>query len=94
MHKKDFIKNVASKAGVSQKTANNTINAAFEVMTEALCNGDNIILPGFGSFVVTQQVQRKGINPSTHETITIPARKVAKFKVGKIIKERLADSKG
>lgn len=94
MNKKAFVKSVAENAGVSQKTANETINAVIAVITEALGKGDNVILPGFGSFVVTQQNVRNAKNPRTGETITIPARKVAKFKVGKIIREMLANQKG
>ena len=93
MNKRSFVKSVAEYAGVSQKTANETINAAIAVVTEALDKGDNVILPGFGSFVVTQQNVRNAKNPRTGETITIPARKVAKFKVGKIIREMLAAQK-
>lgn len=93
MNKRSFVKSVAEYAGVSQKTANETINAAIAVITEALDKGDNVILPGFGSFVVTQQNVRNAKNPRTGETITIPARKVAKFKVGKIIREMLAAQK-
>ena len=39
-------------------------------------------LVGFGTFSVSERAERTGINPSTKATITIPAKKVAKFKAG------------
>ncbi len=42
--------------------------------------GDKVALVGFGTFSVSERAARTGINPSTKAAITIPAKKVAKFK--------------
>jgi DNA-binding protein HU-beta len=47
-----------------------------------LKDGDKVSLIGFGTFSVSERSERTGINPSTKATITIPAKKVAKFKAG------------
>ena len=39
-------------------------------------------LVGFGTLSVAERGERTGINPSTKQTITIPAKKVVKFKAG------------
>jgi DNA-binding protein HU-beta len=39
-------------------------------------------LVGFGTFAVSERGERTGINPANKEKITIPAKKVAKFKAG------------
>ena len=44
--------------------------------------GDKVSFVGFGTFSVSERAERTGINPSTKATITIPAKKVAKFKAG------------
>jgi len=44
--------------------------------------GEKVSLVGFGTFSVSERAERTGINPSTKATITIPAKKVAKFKAG------------
>jgi DNA-binding protein HU-beta len=44
---------------------------------------------GFGTFAVTKRPRRKGRNPQTGESITIPARKVPRFTAGKALKERV-----
>ena len=49
---------------------------------ETLAKGDKLTLVGFGTFSVAEKAARTGINPATKATITIPAKKVAKFKAG------------
>jgi DNA-binding protein HU-beta len=44
-------------------------------------------LVGFGTFQVRQREERKGVNPQTKEALTIPAKKVPKFKAGKELRE-------
>ena len=51
--------------------------------------GDKIALVGFGTFSVAERGERQGINPATQQTITIPAKKSAKFKGGKELTEAL-----
>ena len=51
-------------------------------MAEAMKSGDKVSLTGFGTFAVTERAAREGRNPKSGETISIPARKVVKFKAG------------
>ena len=71
MNKADLISAVAAEAGLSKVDA-----------TKALKEGDKVSLIGFGTFSVAERSARTGINPSTKATITIPAKKVTKFKPG------------
>ena len=83
MTKAELIDNVAQKADLTKKDAAGAINAVLETIEETLNNGGSITLPGFGSFSVKESAERKGRNPATGEEITIPAKKSAKFKAGK-----------
>ena len=56
-------------------------------VTNALKGGDKVSLVGFGTFAVSERAERTGINPSTKQAITIPAKKVAKFKAGAELSE-------
>ena len=55
----------------------------------ALKQGDKVALVGFGTFSVAERGERTGINPSTKAAITIPAKKVAKFKAGAELAEAI-----
>ena len=87
MNKADLIAAIAAKTGATKKSAEESVNAFIEVVTEALQKGDKVQLVGFGSFEVLNRAARKGRNPQTKEEIKIPASKAPKFKAGKALKE-------
>ena len=64
-------------------------DAAIKVMTTALVKGDKIALVGFGTLAVQEKAERKGVNPSTGAPITIPAKKVVKFKPSAELAEKV-----
>ncbi len=61
-------------------------------MTESLAKGENVELRNFGVFEVRERKQRIGRNPNKPEqVVTIPSRRVVKFKPGKVMKQQVAD---
>jgi integration host factor subunit beta len=65
------------------------VNAVFDTMTEALCRGDRIEIRGFGSFVVKHRKAREGRNPKTGTLVSVQAKRVPFFKVGKELRLRV-----
>jgi nucleoid DNA-binding protein len=61
-----------------------------DYIVEALEEGENVEFRNFGVFEVRERKQRIGRNPNKPEdVVTIPARKVVKFKPGKIMREKI-----
>lgn len=87
MNKADLIAAVAAKTGETKKSAEASVNAFVDVVTESLVEGDKVQLVGFGSFEVRKRAARKGRNPQTKEEIKIPASKAPVFKAGKALKD-------
>ena len=92
MNKTELINAVAEQAALSKKDSEAAVNAALEVITAALKDGDKVQLVGFGSFEVKKGEARVGRNPRTKEAIDIPASKVPVFKPGKALKDVIAQS--
>jgi len=86
MNKADLIAAIAAKTGETKKSAEASVNAFVDVITESLVKGDKVQLVGFGSFEVRKRAARKGRNPQTKEEIKIPASKAPVFKAGKALK--------
>ncbi|MCD7711032.1 MAG: HU family DNA-binding protein [Porphyromonadaceae bacterium] len=82
MNKTDLIAAVAVKAGLTKTDAKKAVDAFVATVSDQLAKDDKIALIGFGTFSVTKKSARTGINPATKQTITIPAKKVVKFKAG------------
>ena len=92
MNKTELINAVAEQAALSKKDSEAAVNAALEVITAALKDGDKVQLVGFGSFEVKKREARVGRNPRPKEAIDIPASKVPVFKPGKALKDVIAQS--
>lgn len=87
MNKAQLVEAVSGKTGITKKKAGNVMDAVIKTITGALSQGEKITLVGFGTFQVRQREARKGINPQTKEALTIPAKKVPKFKAGKELRK-------
>ncbi|SDI55353.1 DNA-binding protein HU-beta [Paraburkholderia steynii] len=87
MNKQELIDAVATTTDESKTSTGEAIDAIIEAVTHALSRGDTVQLIGFGSFSVGARAERSGRNPSTGETITIPAAKTVKFTAGKAFKD-------
>lgn len=90
--KKDIAAAVALNKGLTKKDAESIVNEVFEVVVEALEAGEKVQLTGFGTFQTHERAARTGRNPQTGEELHIPAKKVPKFKAGKDLAERVANS--
>lgn len=93
MTKAEFVSEVAKLSGLSKKDALAAISAVTDAVTKALVKGDSISLIGFGTFSTAKRKERTARVPSTGKTIKVPATRVAKFKVGKNLKEAVAKKK-
>ena len=90
MTKRDLIDEIVRLyPAYSRRDAEVIVNAVFDSMTEALCNGERIEIRGFGSFVVKDRRAREGRNPKTGEIVAVAAKRVPFFKVGKELKQRV-----
>jgi len=82
MNKAQLIDAIASNAGLTKADAKKALDAFIGSTSKALKKGDRVALVGFGSFSVAKRSARTGRNPQTGKEITIPAKKVVKFKAG------------
>ena len=65
------------------------VNTIFDTITEALVVGDRVELRGFGAFSLREREARVGRNPRTGEAVSVNAKRMPFFKMGKGMRERL-----
>ena len=87
MNKSELIEAIAGSADISKAAAGRAIDAVVESVTNALKNGDQVTLIGFGTFSVKDRAARTGRNPQTGAEIQIAAAKIPSFKAGKGLKD-------
>jgi DNA-binding protein HU-beta len=89
MNKAEFVADVSERIGESKQRGEEVVNAVFEALTAALKRGDEVRLPQFGVFLVSETKERKARNPQTGEEVLVPAGKRPKFRPGKALKEAI-----
>ncbi|MEW6582888.1 MAG: HU family DNA-binding protein, partial [Actinomycetota bacterium] len=88
MTKAELVDAIADKAGISKRDAEGALKALLESIEDALKQGEDVQLTGFGKFSVSQRAAREGVNPRDPggAKITIAARKVPRFTPGAALK--------
>ncbi len=77
--------------GCTQVEVLEIIQKMIDSITEALGNGDTVVFRNFGTFYAKEVKAKVGRNPKEPaKDVQIPARMVAKFKVGKNLKDAVA----
>ena len=89
MNKSELIDAVAASADISKAAAGRALDAMVDSVTNALKEGDQVVLVGFGTFSVKERAARTGRNPQTGAPIEIKAAKVPAFKAGKSLKDAI-----
>ncbi|PJE79297.1 DNA-binding protein HU-beta [invertebrate metagenome] len=87
MNKSELIDAIAASANIPKATAGRALDAMTGAVTNALKDGEQVVLVGFGTFSVKDRAARTGRNPQTGEPIQIAAAKIPSFKAGKALKE-------
>lgn len=86
MNKKDLISVVTEKTGKTKKDVDTILGVIFDEIGNALINGDDVSITGFGKFTVGTRSAREGRNPKDGSVIMIPESKNVKFKVSSVLK--------
>jgi DNA-binding protein HU-beta len=87
MKKADFIKFAAERLETTGKEATETLDKVFSIVEEALVEFGEVPVGDLGKLVVVGKDARIARNPSTGESIEVPAKNVPKFKPSKHLKE-------
>jgi len=87
--KADIADRLFDEVGLNKREAKEFVDAYFEIIREALENGENVKLSGFGNYQLREKNQRPGRNPKTGEEIPISARRVVTFRPGQKLRARV-----
>ena len=87
MTKADLVEELSKVANLPKKQSEAIVDAVFDSITEALAKGDKVELRGFGSFRIRRRRARRGRNPKTGTIVSVPAKRVPFFRVGKRLRE-------
>ena len=91
MNKSELADRLADRTGMSKAAAKDAVDGVFEVIGEALANGEEARILGFGTFAARNRPARTARNPRTGENLSIAASTVPVFKPGKTLKDAVGN---
>jgi DNA-binding protein HU-beta len=89
MTKADIVNEISEKTGIEKIAVQASVEAFMKSIRNAMIEGKNVYLRGFGTFVVKKRAEKIGRNISKNTTVVIPAHYIPAFKPAKTFSERV-----
>ncbi len=89
--KKDLIDRIADQTGQRRIAVKKTVQSFLDQVILELGKGNRLEFRDFGVFEIRERKARTAQNPKTLERVEVPAKKVVKFKVGRLMQQSLED---
>jgi len=87
--KDKIISEVYTKLGLRKNDARQVVEQLLEIMKRTLESGEDLLISGFGKFVVKEKKARRGRNPQTRHDLQLRARRVVVFKTSWILRKKI-----
>ena len=87
----DLAEVINRKMGFSRAESLDLVESILAHMCEAMGNGENVKISGFGTFVLRDKKERIGRNPKTGVEVPITPRRVMTFRASQLLKDRIAE---
>ena len=87
----DLADTINRKLGFSRAESLDLVEAILRHMCQALSEGENVKISGFGSFILRDKRERIGRNPKTGVEVPITPRRVLTFRASQKLKSRIAE---
>jgi len=87
--KKDLVNRIAERTGETKVVTKTIIQMFLDEVVGELSRGNRLEFRDFGVFEVKQRRARRAQNPRTLEKVEVPSKRVVKFKVGRVMRDRV-----
>ena len=87
--KEDLIGSVQNQSGTSKSESSALVESVLKIIKTTLGNGEDVLISGFGKFVVKEKSARRGRNPQTGDDLTLAARRVITFKCSPLLRDKI-----
>lgn len=92
--KKELIDRIADSSGGRRVQVKKVVQQFLDEIVNELGKGNRLEFRDFGVFETKIRKARKAQNPKTLEPVAVPEKRTVKFKVGRLMKQKLGDMTG
>ncbi|MBU1003470.1 MAG: integration host factor subunit alpha [Proteobacteria bacterium] len=87
--KAEIVDDIYERSGRNRAEVKSQVEDLLEIMKQAVKKDHSLLISGFGKFEAYDKDARKGRNPQTNQTITLPPRKVVVFRLSRKFRSEL-----
>lgn len=88
--KKELVHRIAEQTGVTKVVAKDVIQSFLNAIIDELADGNRLEFREFGVFESRERAARLAQNPRTLEKVPVPAKRIVKFKVGRLMRKKVS----
>jgi integration host factor subunit beta len=89
--KKELVNRISEETGHTKVIVKDILQRFLDEIVSELSAGNRLEFREFGVFEIRERAARMAQNPRTLEKVRVPAKRVVKFKVGRVMRERVCD---
>lgn len=87
--KEKIINRVYERTELPKSRSREVVESLLEIIKSTLEGGEDLLISGFGKFMVKHKAARRGRNPQTRADLELRARKVVVFKTSGVLRKRI-----
>ena len=92
--KKELVDRIAEKTGTKRVAVKKIVQYFLDELINELGRGNRLEFRDFGVFQTKERAARVAQNPKTLQRVQVPPKRTVKFKVGRMMKQRLQEGMG
>lgn len=89
--KKELVNRISDQTGQTKVVVKDILQKFLDEIIDELAHGNRLEFREFGVFEVRERAARVAQNPRTLEKVTVPSKRVVKFKVGRTMREKVCE---
>ena len=89
--KKELVDQIADKSREKRVVVKKVVQSFLDAIIDELGRGNRLEFRDFGVFETKQRAARIAQNPKTLQRVKVPPKRTVKFKVGRLMKQKLQE---
>jgi len=87
--KDKLVTRLQTQIGLTKPESRQMVERLFGLIKDTLADGEDLLISGFGTFLIKKKNERRGRNPQTREALMLKARQVLVFKTSVVLRRRI-----
>ena len=89
--KRELVQRIADRSGQTKVLVRDVVQQFLDEVATELVRGNRLEFRKFGVFEVRQRPSRVAQNPKTLKKVSVPSKRIVKFKVGNVLRQMVEE---